>query len=257
MKYLYKSIRAKNNDLIRGVLNAPDDFSENKKYPAIIFFHGLMDDRNGINYMSIQHAKYLTAAGFLVYRFDFRGCGESEGSFFDLTFTRQIEDAQIIYDFVENEKFVDKKNIFIRAHSMGGAVAIKLAQLKDPKGLILYAPGSNYSLENSNLIRSLDDLSKSQLLGEKDLGGLRLSAKIVEDSRKYNFLEIAEEYKGKVLMVRGGKDPVIEKESMTLLEDKFTDCKYIEIENVGHNFTSYEKRLEIFALTNDFIRENI
>ena len=53
------------------------------------------------------------------------------------------------------------------------------------------------------------------------------------------------------------KDPVIEKESMTLLEEKFMDCKYIEIENIGHNFTSYEKRLEIFALTNDFIRENI
>ena len=257
MKYLYKSIRAKNNDIIRGVLNTPDNFCENKKYTAIIFFHGLMDDRNGINYMSIQHAKYLTAAGYLVYRFDFRGCGESEGSFFDLTFTRQIEDGQSIYEFVENEEFVDRDKIFIRAHSMGGTVAIKLAQLKNPKGLILYAPGSNYSLENSNLIKSLDKLSKSQGLGEKDLGGIKLSAKIVDDSRKYNFLTMAEDYKGKVIMIRGEKDPVIEKESMTLLEKKFSDCKYIEIENIGHNFTSYEKRLEMFELTNDFIRENI
>lgn len=257
MKYFYKSIRAANNDIIRGVLNTPDDFNENKKYIPIIFYHGLMDDRNGINYMSIQQAKYLTAAGFIVYRFDFRGCGESEGSFYDLTFTRQIEDAKIIYESVEREIFVDKNKIFIRAHSMGGAVAIKIAELKNPKGLILYAPGSNYSLENSNLIKSLDDLSKSQLVGEKDLGGLRLSAKIVEDSRKYDFLKMAKSYEGRVLLVRGEKDPVIEKESMTLLEEKFTDCKYIEIENIGHNFTSYEKRLEIFELTNDFIRENI
>lgn len=105
MKYFYKSIRVANNDIIRGVLNTADDFNENKKYIPIIFYHGLMDDRNGINYMSIQQAKYLTAAGFIVYRFDFRGCGESEGSFYDLTFTRQIEDAKLIYESVEREIF--------------------------------------------------------------------------------------------------------------------------------------------------------
>ena len=256
MRYFYKDIRARNNDIIRGVLNTPDDFDKEKKYTPIIFLHGLMDDRNGINYMSIQHAKYLTAAGYIVYRFDFRGCGESEGSFFDLTFTRQIEDASLIYDSIYKEDFVDKDRIFLRAHSMGGAVAIKIAELKNPRGLILYAPGSNYSIENSSLIRSLDYLAKSKEAFEKDLGGLKLSVKIAEDSKKYDFIKMARAYEGAVLLVRGGDDPVISKESMESLEKNFKFCKYIEIPNIGHNFTSYEKRIDLFSLTNRFICEN-
>lgn len=255
MKYIYTEIKAKNNDIIRGVLNTPDTFDKNKKYKSLIFYHGLMDDRNGINYMSIQQAKYLTAAGYLVFRFDFRGCGESEGSFFDLTFTRQIEDSFIIYDWVKENNFVDSENIYIRAHSMGGAVAIKTAAKKNPKGLILYAPGSNYSIQNSNLIRTLDEKIKSQATAEKDLGGLKISAKIAEDSKNYDFLEIAKAYEGKVLIVRGDKDPVIDRKSIENLAKSFKNANYQEIKDLGHNFTNYEKRLEIFELTNRFMEE--
>lgn len=253
MKYIYQEIQAPNKDIIRGVLNTPDDFDKEKTYKTLIFYHGLMDDRNGINYMSIQQAKYLTSRGYLVFRFDFRGCGESEGSFFDLTFTRQIEDASLIYDWVKEKSYVGKT--YLRAHSMGGAVAIKLAADKNPDGLILYAPGSNYSIKNSKLIRSLDEMAKTKGPKETDLGGLKLSTKIAQDSKKYDFIEEAKNYKGKVLLVRGSKDPVIDKESIEKLEESFPKAKYVEIKDLGHNFTSYDKRLEIFELTSRFMEE--
>lgn len=105
------------------------------------------------------------------------------------------------------------------------------------------------------MIRTLDEKIKSQAAAEKDLGGLKISAKIAEDSKNYDFLEIAKTYEGKVLIVRGDKDPVIDRKSIENLSKSFKNAKYQEIKDLGHNFTNYEKRLEIFELTNRFMEE--
>jgi hypothetical protein len=45
---------------------------------AVIFLHGLGENRTGLNYLFHELSRGLTAEGFVVYRFDLGGRGESE-----------------------------------------------------------------------------------------------------------------------------------------------------------------------------------
>lgn len=44
---------------------------------AIVFLHGLGENRSGLNYLFHELSEQLTSDGFAVYRFDLAGCGES------------------------------------------------------------------------------------------------------------------------------------------------------------------------------------
>lgn len=258
MKYIYKQIKKDNDIVLRGVLNTPDDFDEDQKYPTVIYFHGFADDRNGIQFMNIQNSKFLTANGYIVFRFDFSGCGESDGSFFDINLTREIEEARLIHDFVAKETYVDGNNLFWKGHSMGGAVATAIAGEKKPKALSLFSPAVNFSAEENSLMKSLYQsfkLSYRKKDGD-DVGGLKISEEFVKDVTSYDIYKLASAYDGPVQILRGDEDKIISKESNEKLKDTFKDATYKEIEGTDHTFSDFEQRLVCFELIYDFFEAN-
>ena len=108
MKYFYEQISKKDGVVLRGVVNTPDDFDKNKKYPTVIMYHGFGGNRDGRTWMRIQNAKHLTQRGYLVVRFDFSGTNESDGNFYDMTVTRELYEANMIYDFTKTRSYVDR-----------------------------------------------------------------------------------------------------------------------------------------------------
>ncbi len=253
MQFIYKEINKDNGISLRGVLNTPDNFNENYKYPTVIYFHGFADDRNGIQFMNIQNSKHLTSNGYIVYRFDFSGCGESDGSFYDITLTREIEEARLIHDFVAKESFVDTENLFWKGHSMGGAVAVVLAGEINPKALSLFSPAADFSKEENALMDKIKDAFKYTYREEgDDVGGLKIGKTFVEDVEKYDIYDFAKAYAGPVQILRGGEDDVISKESNLDLKEAFPDAIYEEIAGTNHNFSDFDQRLESFNKMYEF-----
>lgn len=254
MKYYYKEIKKDNGIILRGVLNTPDDFDKRDVYPTIIYFHGFADDRNGIQFMNIQNSKFLTANGYIVYRFDFSGCGESDGSFFDINLSREIEEARLIHEYVENEAYVDKNNIFWKGHSMGGAVATVLASEKNPKALSLFSPAADFSEEENSLMKSLKEAFRSSDTRKEgdDVGGLKISDEFIKDVRSFDLYALAGKYKGPVQIIRGDEDDIISKQSNVKLCKYFNNCEYKEIVGTNHTFSDFNQRLESFELNLDF-----
>ena len=68
--------------LIRGMLRAPDTQGP---FPTVIFFHGFTVDKVGKMRLHELFARACVKAGFACVRFDFYGCGESEGDFSEAT----------------------------------------------------------------------------------------------------------------------------------------------------------------------------
>ena len=143
MKYFYEQIKKEDDIVMRGVINTPDDFDENKKYPSVIIFHGFGGDRNGSVNFRINHAKYLTERGYVVFRFDFSGSGESDGSFYDMTVSREEKEVEMIHDFAKMKYYVDKDRLYWVGHSLGGVLASLMAYKLKPRAMALLAPASD------------------------------------------------------------------------------------------------------------------
>lgn len=257
MRFIYKQINKKNNITLRGVLNTADHFDETKKYPAVIYFHGFADDRNGMQFMNIQNSKYLTANGYIVYRFDFSGCGESDGSFFDINLSREVEEARLIHDFVASEPYVDKNNIFWKGHSLGGAVATAIAYEKNPKALSLFSPAVDFDIEENPLMKQLSEAFESSYRKKdgSDVGGLKISNAYIKDLNSYKLYEDASKYSGPVQILRGSDDKIISAKSNIKLSKAYPNAYYKEIEGTDHTFSNFDQRLESFELMHDFFEK--
>jgi fermentation-respiration switch protein FrsA (DUF1100 family) len=77
---------------LQGDLQRP----ESAPYPLVILCHGFLSHKDGSKYR--QLARVLAEGGIATIRFDFRGCGQSEGSLGESTVSGRWKDLQQVID---------------------------------------------------------------------------------------------------------------------------------------------------------------
>lgn len=124
-----------------GMLHVPQRV---EPVPGVLICHGLAGDKLGRYRAYVEIARALVTKGIAVLRFDFRGCGDSEGLFSDFTLDSHIEDALAALDVIKNHPDIDTTRLGIYGRSFGGLTAILAAeQCKSFKSICLWAPVFN------------------------------------------------------------------------------------------------------------------
>jgi dipeptidyl aminopeptidase/acylaminoacyl peptidase len=113
------------NATLAAVLHLPEGPGP---FPCLVASHGLGSSKDGEKYLAI--AEGFTRAGVAVCRFDFRGCGESAGSFADTTVAREIADLSAVVVAVRARDELDGR-VALLGSSMGAFVSLFVAQ-RDP-----------------------------------------------------------------------------------------------------------------------------
>jgi len=123
-----------------GILHVPEGLRHGEKAPGIAMFHGFTGNRTEAHRFFVDVARALCDSGFVVLRFDFRGSGDSDGHFDDMTVPGEVSDAGKALTFLTKQREVDKDRIGVIGLSMGGRVAAVLAS-KDSrtKFAVLYS----------------------------------------------------------------------------------------------------------------------
>ena len=86
-----EAVTFKSGDLtLSGVVHTPDDMAADERRPAIVVLHGFGSRKNAGNVTG--PAAMFSRWGYVVLRFDMRGCGDSEGLFGHLLCLDQVED---------------------------------------------------------------------------------------------------------------------------------------------------------------------
>ena len=76
---------------LSGVVHVPDDYRPGEKRPAIIMMHGFGANKNGgPEWICRQFAAW----GYVALRFDYRGCGDSEGERGRVIPVEEVADAR-------------------------------------------------------------------------------------------------------------------------------------------------------------------
>jgi uncharacterized protein len=168
----------------------------------VLLFHGNagnIGDR-------VPHIALLTAAGFDVLAFDYRGYGRSAGRPSERA---TYEDARAAYDALRGSG----RTIFL-GESLGGAVALELALERPPAGLILQSAFTS--------VRHMARLHYPFI-----------PRALVPDA--YPSLEIIPRLRAPLLVLHGSHDEIVPLMDGEALYDAAPDPKRIEVFDSGHN----------------------
>lgn len=109
--------------------------------PAILICSGYAGNKAGKFRLFVRLAEELAKHGIAVLRFDYRGSGDSEGDFQDITVESKVSDTLKCLEYLANDFQIDPTRIGLLGRSLGGAIAILAAtQFKEIKSLVLWAP---------------------------------------------------------------------------------------------------------------------
>ena len=127
---------------LNGILHSP--VACDTPCPAVVFFHGFTGTKVEPHRIFVKTARELAGDGFYALRFDFRGSGDSEGDFSEMTIGGEVSDAIKSIDVLTAMQGVDPERIGILGLSMGGCVAACVSgQDTRVKSTVMWAPLSD------------------------------------------------------------------------------------------------------------------
>ena len=110
---------------LSGVLQVPDQRTANERRPAIIVLHGFGSNKE--DGMVMLASRLFERLGYVVLRFDMRGCGQSEGQRARVICLEQVADTRNAISFLHTRPEVQPDAIAVMGHSFGAAVAVYTA----------------------------------------------------------------------------------------------------------------------------------
>ncbi len=134
---------------LSGAVHIPDDHRPGERRPAIVMMHGFGANKNGgPEWICRQFASW----GYVALRFDYRGCGDSEGERGRVIPTEEVADARAAVTYMAARLEVDPHAIALCGSSLGGGVAVQAAAI-DPRVAAVIV--ENGVANGERLIRSM------------------------------------------------------------------------------------------------------
>ena len=130
---------------LAGTVRAPAELQPGERRPAIVIMHGFGGHRDGPQQR--WSCRRFAEWGYVTMRFDFRGCGGSEGERGRVTPAEEIADAGAAIAHMAGRADVDPDRIALSGTSYGAIVAVSAAA-EDPRVAAVIAQGGWGSGEN-------------------------------------------------------------------------------------------------------------
>ncbi|HEY7673657.1 MAG TPA: alpha/beta fold hydrolase [Burkholderiales bacterium] len=110
---------------LTGILHLPGERPSEERRAAFVVLHGFGSNKDSGGGTAV--AKMLAGLGYAALRFDFRGCGESEGERGRVICMEQVRDTRNALAFLAARPEIDPRRIGVVGQSFGAAVAVYAA----------------------------------------------------------------------------------------------------------------------------------
>jgi len=161
----------------------------------LFFCHGFRSDKSGSYETRCEHA---VDAGYNAVRFDFRGCGESDGAFVDQTLTAKLADLEAVVDHFDPRQYV------LFGSSFGGKVAFHAAAADERvTAIVTRAPvTSNEAFDDYRALVEREGTVELET-------GVGIDERFFEDFEQYPFDAVVEALSCPVAIFHGADDVVV------------------------------------------------
>jgi pimeloyl-ACP methyl ester carboxylesterase len=186
--------------------------------------HGFVSDKSGSYERRCRRA---AAEGFDAVRFDFRGCGESDGAFVDATLSSRIADLRAVLDFFEMESCV------LFGSSFGAKTAFHAAVADDRVRAVAGRAPVTYNRAFDEHRAAIDEDDRFQY----DTGHT-IDGRFFEDLDRYPFDDVTAALSIPVALFHGRADETVPlRDSLDATAAFGTDVLLQTFPDEGHRFS--------------------
>jgi fermentation-respiration switch protein FrsA (DUF1100 family) len=219
---------------LAAVLHTPE--AGRMPWPCVVTAHGLMSSKDSDKY--VQIGEEFNRAGIAVCRFDFRGCGDSEGNPVETTVAQRVVDLRTMVERMRTHPSLNGR-VALLGSSLGGYVSLFVAnQDFKVKAVAAWATPAN-----------LDDLAERPgVVREQDLGDAFI-AELKEG--RYLRSPVGTRF---CLIIHGDQDEVVPPDHARRLYERALNPRQLEIIPGGnHQLTDPTHRREAVRLSVDWV----
>ncbi|GIQ69530.1 alpha/beta fold hydrolase [Xylanibacillus composti] len=228
------------------------------RYPAVVICHGFVGSRIGVNRLFVKTARALASRGYLVARFDYSGCGESEGEYGSSRFEDFVSQTRHVLDYVCDMDCVDIRRITLLGHSLGGAIALFTAvQDRRVSKLALWS-AVGHPFRDIVQITGIETYDHAVKEGEADYLGYSFQGRFFASLSEHQPFKIANQFQGDVLLIHGTSDEVIPTDYAFLYQKLFWmrngwECEKEIIFQADHTYSTGEHAMQAIDKTADWL----
>lgn len=247
---------------------------------GVVFCHPFAEEKVISHRVVFNFVQTLCQRGYHVLRFDYRGCGDSEGDFEQATLTTRIADIRSAIDVLQEHISAHHINLF--GLRLGGTLAALVASV-DPRveSLILWEPIVHVKAYFDKFLRmqvTAEHMREGRIVGTRkkllkelqegrcvDILGYLLSPKCFEEFNKVDMLAQVGCFRASTLIVAISKYKRERKDLQTLLEacqDNNTPVQMLHVQErpfwIDRNdpfqeFSSWHDHDFLFQQTTDWL----
>lgn len=209
--------------------------------PGIICSHGLFSGKDSTKFISLS--QQLAEQGFVVIRYDHRGCGESQGRIKSSTLTSRLEDLQAIYTFVSQQPAYIDGRLGLMGSSLGGLVSLWGAATNQAyHAVVTWA--TPWQIRRPRIQTAASGL-------------MTLDDTFFTDLKQYRTCRILCELR-RCLILHGGNDEVVPVAQAYHIYKNLAEPKSIEVfPDADHRFSNPNHRLQAIEHTAAFLRQHL
>jgi dipeptidyl aminopeptidase/acylaminoacyl peptidase len=206
---------------LQGVLTTPVTDS----WPVVVLCHGFLSHKDSSKYQLLSQV--LVEESIASIRFDFRGCGESEGILQESTVSGRWNDLQIVVDLVETLDGFDGR-FGLLGSSLGGYLALLEASRNPQVRCVVAWSTPSHLLELAERLSEVTPVTMSREFHE-DLSRVELLSRLENLER--------------ILIIHGQGDQQVPPEHASNLFEALKEPKDLHLlENGDHRFSQQEVR---------------
>ncbi|MEW6670717.1 MAG: alpha/beta fold hydrolase [Thermodesulfobacteriota bacterium] len=206
-----------------------------------------------------QMGRDLSAARFLVLRFDFSGNGQSEGAFVESSHSKHVAEMETAASFLADN---GARWMGLAGHSMGGTIALlAAARMKSVQSVCILATRVS-GMKATHFLSSGQqaELQRSGRVSFSSRGrSLELSKDFFDDADTYDMLKVVDSIKKPLLIVHGDQDEIVPVNEALEASRRNPAVTTLEIiQGADHMFSREDHRRQVASMVTDwFARQGL
>ena len=233
------SIESSRGTKIPAKIFLPDGVTDS--IPLVIMCHGFTGKKEGDDNHFVELGSILAQNGIGAITIDFPGCGESTEPSTSYTLNNMLDYIDSAINYMKANYSINNGQIGIVGHSMGGRVASEY--LDKVQAAALWAPANGDGLSGLKFLGdNYEELAQTaQSNGSVETGNwnFTVSGELFSQMSSSHPLEKIQSFAGKLLIVYGDSDDVIDSEVISQVESIAPQGTFKKYGNgSNHNLTS-------------------